>query len=772
MDGPQTMLPMLAAFQTTDTPEKFDLFLARLADYPRFMAANAELVREGLASGLTAASIVTERVIGQLERLLALPDDQSPVATALSVPGQADRERLVAAIGKYVRPADRIFLEALRGAYREASREEPGLWSAPDGEQLYRTQIRAWTSLDMDAGELHRHRAGRAGGHRGRAARDRPRPRLRRRHEGRAGGPANAGPAPSHLPIDELLDRARGQIERALAAAPGLLRTAAPRPAARFGRSSRTRKRTRPPPTTTRRRSTAAGPASTTSTPTTCPAAATSAWPARASTRRCQATTSRSRSRPSIRASTPSGGWARAWRAWPTSRVGASTPSAWPTRWACTSTRPSGSGCWTGRRTERHDWSSIPAFTPSGGRASGRWHSSCDAGLSDTDAAIETDRYICLPAQALTYKVGQREIERLRARGSRHVSGRPSTCGPSTTRSWATARCRWRRSPKSCPAGSEGGVASSAAPSRCPPSLRAKPQAAQSATRTAAAARRRQRTERPVASHGRSAPGVIAQDLGDGAVAALLGQVDRRRPSSFLRVGSAPRSSSMSTMASSPARAAACNGVQPPCWTAFGDAPWARRRPAMSRCRAATALWSGVTRISFMGHRVAICAAAEQQPGHFEPAEVGRQVQRGEAVAAALVDRVRGRRPAAAARLPTFPTAAASKIPQAVGQLRPLFPPDAPPGCEWPAVCRREYRREPGLVAGRSSWSADIASSAACSSPRRTVSKKAASAGRPTGRDCLPHGRRRGAAAGLAISGAPGQGARSRRARCSAPNQP
>ena len=69
---------------------------------------------------------------------------------------EGDRERVREVVREHVYPADRAFLEALRGDYLAATREDPGLWSAPNGEQLYRTAIRSWTTLDLDPEEVHR----------------------------------------------------------------------------------------------------------------------------------------------------------------------------------------------------------------------------------------------------------------------------------------------------------------------------------------------------------------------------------------------------------------------------------------------------------------------------------------------------------------------------------------------------------------------------------------------------------------------------------------
>ncbi len=155
MGGPQQLLPQLTSFQAVDTPERLEAFIGRLHAYPAFMAANADILREALGTGLTAPSIVTERTIAQLERLLAIPIDEAIVPGSVQGASDADRERIREIVRDVVYPADAAFLETLRGEYRHASREEPGIWSAPNGDVIYRTAIRSWTSLDMEPRTIH-----------------------------------------------------------------------------------------------------------------------------------------------------------------------------------------------------------------------------------------------------------------------------------------------------------------------------------------------------------------------------------------------------------------------------------------------------------------------------------------------------------------------------------------------------------------------------------------------------------------------------------------
>ena len=155
MDGVQTILPQLAAFQDASTPEKLAKFLRRLEAFPRFMEQHLARVAEAERMGLTASRISVERLIAQLEGLVAIPAESSPIVTAANVASDADRQPIVEAVRAHVDPQIRRYLEAVSGSYRAACREVPGLVSAPDGLARYRVAVRAWTGLDLDPKELH-----------------------------------------------------------------------------------------------------------------------------------------------------------------------------------------------------------------------------------------------------------------------------------------------------------------------------------------------------------------------------------------------------------------------------------------------------------------------------------------------------------------------------------------------------------------------------------------------------------------------------------------
>ena len=278
--------PQLTQFQPADTPERLEAFIARLHAYPAFMAANAEILRDGhrLRADRAAHRGRTDDRPDRADARRSRSSRRS-CPSMVKVASDADRERVRDVVRDVVYPADQAFLEALRGDYLAATREDPGLWSAPNGEQLYRTAIRSWTTLDLDPEEVHRI-----------GLEELESIEAERRVISDAAGfgddtaayraSLDADPANTPQTKDELVARATEDIERGDGRRAALLRRPADAPAARCARSRSTRRRTRRSPTTTRRPRTARGRASTTPTATTCRAASTRSSPRRPTTRR------------------------------------------------------------------------------------------------------------------------------------------------------------------------------------------------------------------------------------------------------------------------------------------------------------------------------------------------------------------------------------------------------------------------------------------------------------------------------------------------------
>jgi uncharacterized protein (DUF885 family) len=117
--------------------------------------------RAGLAAGRTPARICITRSLNQVDGYLASPVEQDPFANLAGPPdwdGEAAwRVELAAAVTDHLRPAFARYRAVLADELLPVARddEHPGLHWLDDGPELYRTLIKLHTGLDLTADELH-----------------------------------------------------------------------------------------------------------------------------------------------------------------------------------------------------------------------------------------------------------------------------------------------------------------------------------------------------------------------------------------------------------------------------------------------------------------------------------------------------------------------------------------------------------------------------------------------------------------------------------------
>lgn len=155
MSGPQVWPAQMAQYQPADTPDRMERLLTRWRSYPEMIEQYVGTLAEGVADGRTAAAVPVRRAIEQIERLLGMTPADHPAASMVNVRDDGDRAPIVAAVEEHVYAALRRLHAYLRDEYELHARQQPGLSATPGGETAYRLAIRTHTTIDPTAEEVH-----------------------------------------------------------------------------------------------------------------------------------------------------------------------------------------------------------------------------------------------------------------------------------------------------------------------------------------------------------------------------------------------------------------------------------------------------------------------------------------------------------------------------------------------------------------------------------------------------------------------------------------
>ncbi len=145
------------------TVKDYDAFLGRMAKAPALFDQAIANMREGILAGVVQPRPVMEKVVPQLDALLADAPEKSTfwgeiAAMPESFPA-ADRERLTAAyraaiVGE-VLPAYRRLRDFVRDEYLPRCRDTAGYAALPDGRAWYAHRVKASTTTDLTPDQIH-----------------------------------------------------------------------------------------------------------------------------------------------------------------------------------------------------------------------------------------------------------------------------------------------------------------------------------------------------------------------------------------------------------------------------------------------------------------------------------------------------------------------------------------------------------------------------------------------------------------------------------------
>jgi uncharacterized protein (DUF885 family) len=133
------------------TPGERQMALRRFRTLPATIRARIDDLRYGASEGYTAARNTVQRVVQQIDALVAGDTLDSAAARAEDAAFGAEWRELMT---REVRPAFQGFRDFLAGTYMRSAREDGALATLPHGLEVYRSEVFRYTSLDLTPEQL------------------------------------------------------------------------------------------------------------------------------------------------------------------------------------------------------------------------------------------------------------------------------------------------------------------------------------------------------------------------------------------------------------------------------------------------------------------------------------------------------------------------------------------------------------------------------------------------------------------------------------------
>jgi uncharacterized protein (DUF885 family) len=163
-NGLHSELPQLVQRLSFATVKDYDDYIARLSKVPTAFRQVTDNMMTGVDDQRVPPKYLLEKVLVQVNALLALKPEDSPFARPLKkFPASisaAEQTRIhdevIAAITKQVHPAYQRFAKFLDATYIPAGRAEPGVWSLSDGDAYYAFRVKQSTTTELTPAQIHK----------------------------------------------------------------------------------------------------------------------------------------------------------------------------------------------------------------------------------------------------------------------------------------------------------------------------------------------------------------------------------------------------------------------------------------------------------------------------------------------------------------------------------------------------------------------------------------------------------------------------------------